>query len=337
MALRQRPLGRTGQSISEVGFGCGNQAGLLVRGEPREQVSVIARALELGVTYFDTAAAYGAGQSEENLGRVLRELNPENILVGTKLQFGQAELQAGPARIKDLFDASLARLGRESVDVLFYHGRIQPDGQGGPRSVGVSDLLGPLLDVYRGFRDESRVRLLGFTGLGDTASVLRAIQPDAFDVFHCYFSAINPSGGFTLPDSFRQQNLRGLIARASEVGMGVLAIRVLAAGALAGQAPRHRLASREGGALIAGVDYNDDALQAEQLRPIAAELGATLPELGIRFALSKPEVACALIGVSDATQLEEATRAAEAGPLPPGVIERVVNASLSPLPAAGEG
>ncbi|HEY8695544.1 MAG TPA: aldo/keto reductase, partial [Chloroflexota bacterium] len=69
MAIGQRALGRTGQSISAIGFGCGNQAGLLVRGEPREQVRVIARAIDLGITYFDTAAQYGNGVSEQNLGR----------------------------------------------------------------------------------------------------------------------------------------------------------------------------------------------------------------------------------------------------------------------------
>src|SRR5712692_4057029 len=99
MAIEQRPLGSTGQTISAIGFGCGNQAGLLVRGEPREQVRVVARAVELGVTYFDTAAAYGNGVSEQNLGRALRELKPRDILVGTKLQFGQPDLAAGPSRI----------------------------------------------------------------------------------------------------------------------------------------------------------------------------------------------------------------------------------------------
>ncbi len=293
-----------------------------MRGEPREQVRIIARAIELGVGYFDTAAAYGDGLSEQNLGRALRELKSHNILVGTKLQFGQPELAAGPSRIRELFEASLARLGRESVDILFYHGRVQPTG--GPRAVSVGDLLGPLLDIFGSFRAQSRVRSLGFTGLGDTESVLRALQPDAYDVFHCYFSAINPSAGFDMPPSFPQQNLGGLIERASQVGMGILAIRILAAGALAGEVERHPLAGRGGGALIQGVDYEADARHAERLRPITRELGISLPELGVRFALSKPEVACALVGISDEAQLEQAAGAAEAGPLPAEAIERIV-------------
>src|SRR6266852_937344 len=104
MPLPQRPLGGTGQTISEIGFGCGNQAGLLVRGERRQQVRIIERAVDLGITYFDTAAQYGNGQSELNLGRVLRELKPAGVLVGTKLQFGKADLDAGPSHVRELFE-----------------------------------------------------------------------------------------------------------------------------------------------------------------------------------------------------------------------------------------
>src|SRR5438132_6083830 len=134
MPLPQRPLGSTGQTISAIGFGCGNQAGLLVRGEPREQVRVVARAVELGVTYFDTAASYGDGQSEQNLGRALRELKP-NVLVGTKLSLGQPGVDAGAGHIERQLNDSLARLGRDSVDLLYLHGRVVADGHGDARGV----------------------------------------------------------------------------------------------------------------------------------------------------------------------------------------------------------
>ncbi len=70
----ERSLGNTGLEVSALGFGCGAVGGLLVRGEYGEMVRTVARAIEGGVTYFDTAALYGNGLSEENLGRVLREL-----------------------------------------------------------------------------------------------------------------------------------------------------------------------------------------------------------------------------------------------------------------------
>ena len=323
MAIELRQLGTTGQAISALGFGCGNQAGLLVRGEPRDQVRIVARAIELGITYFDTAAQYGNGLSEQNLGRALNELTPAGILVGTKLQFGRPDVEAGPWRIRELFDASLGRLGREAVDILFYHGRLTLS-EGGERSLNTADMLGPVLDVFRRFRDEGRVRFLGFTGLGETAATAQVVETGAFDVFHCYLSAVNPSAAFAVPASFGQQDFDGLLAKASAAGMGAFAIRIMAAGALAGEAERHPLASRDGAPLIAGVDYADDARHAERLRPLAAELGISLAELAVRFALSVPGVSCALIGISDEAQLEESARAASSGPLPHGMVQRIV-------------
>ena len=72
--MNYRMLGDTGLEVSALGFGCGAVGGLLVRGEYGEMVRTVARAIEEGVTYFDTAALYGNGVSEQNLGRVLREL-----------------------------------------------------------------------------------------------------------------------------------------------------------------------------------------------------------------------------------------------------------------------
>src|SRR5438132_1527810 len=65
-----RTLGRTGLRVGVLGFGCGNVGGLLVRGTPAEQERAVARAVDLGLNYFDTAPLYGDGQSETNLGRV---------------------------------------------------------------------------------------------------------------------------------------------------------------------------------------------------------------------------------------------------------------------------
>ena len=89
--MEYRQLGRTGLRVSALGFGCGAVGGLLVRGDTAEMVRTVARAVELGVNYYDTAAIYGNGTSETNLGRVLAELRPE-VLVGTKVMVREDEL-----------------------------------------------------------------------------------------------------------------------------------------------------------------------------------------------------------------------------------------------------
>src|SRR5262245_49655100 len=72
--VEYRQVGNTELRVSEIGFGCGGNAGLMVRGSPEEQRRVVERAVELGINYFDNAPDYGNGVAEENLGRVLKEV-----------------------------------------------------------------------------------------------------------------------------------------------------------------------------------------------------------------------------------------------------------------------
>jgi aryl-alcohol dehydrogenase-like predicted oxidoreductase len=82
--MEMRKFGRSGMRLSLLGFGCGAVGGLMVRGDPADQERTIARAVEAGVNYFDTAVQYGNGASEQNLGRVLKALKPADAIVGTK-------------------------------------------------------------------------------------------------------------------------------------------------------------------------------------------------------------------------------------------------------------
>src|SRR5262245_21542384 len=83
--MERRRLGKTGLEVSVLSFGCGAVGGLMTRGDPADQERAVARALELGVNYFDSAALYGNGKSEENLGRVLAKLKSK-VVVATKVR-----------------------------------------------------------------------------------------------------------------------------------------------------------------------------------------------------------------------------------------------------------
>src|SRR5271167_4616403 len=89
--MEMRAFGRTGISLSVLGFGCGAVGGLMVRGDPLGQERTIARAIAAGVNYFDTAMQYGNGESEKNLGRILQSLKPANVFVGTKVRMPSAD------------------------------------------------------------------------------------------------------------------------------------------------------------------------------------------------------------------------------------------------------
>jgi aryl-alcohol dehydrogenase-like predicted oxidoreductase len=321
--MEQRHFGRTGLHVSALGFGCGAVGGLMTKGEPADQQRAVAHAIDSGITYFDTAAMYGNGTSEQNLGRVLRELNAwGKVAVGTKLRLRGEDLSDIPGAVRRSVEASLARLNHERVDLIQLHNRLSvqtsPDG----------DALGPdafdaAIAAMRELELEGKVGHVGITGLGETASVRHAIDTNKVDSVQSYYNAINPSAGFGGAHG-GSQDFGGLIDLAEGRAMGVIAIRVMAAGAMAGDRPRPPLAGGAGPA-IGGSEFTGDVRRAASLEELAKELGLeSALELSLRFVLANNGVSTALVGYSDFGQLEDALRWAERGPLSPDAVDRVV-------------
>ena len=330
--MEQRALGKTGLRVSALGFGTGAVGGLFVRGERTEQKRAITRALEAGVTYFDTAPSYGDGRSEENLGRVLGELGAwPDVVVGTKVRLQPTDLADPIAPIQRSCEASLRRLGRASVDLLQLHNPIAPRDAGGDPRIGSS--RGLPVDVVSGLVTEGMqalvsrgsVRHVGITGLGDTQAVLTTVTGGRFAAIQTYFNAVNPSAGYA-GASGGAQDFAGLIGAAAAAGRGVIAIRVLAAGALMARRDWHPNAGDPGPVLQRGGGYDRDLDRAQALQDIAAELGCDSPlEVALRFALATPGISTALVGLSDLGQVEDALRWTGRGPLPVDAARRVVD------------
>jgi aryl-alcohol dehydrogenase-like predicted oxidoreductase len=307
-----------------LGYGCGAVGGLMVRGSAAEQDRAVGRAIDHGITYFDTAAQYGEGRSEQNLGRALRELGAQAHL-GTKVRLTPDQVPDARAALRRALEDGLRRLGRYGVDVCTLHNPVSLAPSPAGRSLGVDDVCGPVAEGMRALRDEGLTRFIGFTGLGDTAALKRVVSEAGFNTVQCYYNVLNPSGGYPGSPDGVAQDFDGLIADAAAAGMGVLAIRVMAAGALAAVPTRHPVAGDPGSVLAVGSEYARDLERAERLRPLVAELGLESPlELALRFALAQPGVSTALLGPSDRDQLAEALRWAERGPLPPDAVRRAL-------------
>ena len=118
--------------------------------KPKDQERAIARALEVGVNYFDTAVQYGDGESEKNLGCALQKLKPANAIVGTKVRLQSADFgRIGDAVAKSV-DGSLNRLCLERVDILHLHNAITVMGGGEALSVRqVLDEVAPAFESLR--------------------------------------------------------------------------------------------------------------------------------------------------------------------------------------------
>src|SRR5216117_1816814 len=113
-SMEYRTLGRTGLKVSALAFGCGDVGGLMVRGAPADRERAIARAVELGINYLDTAPSYGSGESERNLGVVLRALRPQ-VIVGTKCRL--PDTTDVPGALTRSVENSLKLLGLERLEI----------------------------------------------------------------------------------------------------------------------------------------------------------------------------------------------------------------------------
>jgi aryl-alcohol dehydrogenase-like predicted oxidoreductase len=315
-------LGRTGLKVSALGFGCGSVGGLLVRGEYPMMRRAVARALELGITYFDTASLYGDGQSEANLGAVLRELRADPI-VGTKVRLKPPDLDRIETATVESVEASLRRLGRERVDLIQLHNSFLPHT--GPDWVGMTLHRFPaVLRAFETLERQGKVRFWGITGLGETELLHQALAAGGFHTVQTVYNLLNPSAGRPAPSGFPYQDYRRLIDGAAGQQMGVIAIRVLAGGALSGTPDRHPVAARSVAPIATERDYAADVAQARRFAFLVEDgTVKSLVEAAIRFVISKPEVSTALVGVSSLEQLDHAVECANRGPLPAEALGRL--------------
>jgi aryl-alcohol dehydrogenase-like predicted oxidoreductase len=317
--MEQRRLGRTGLAVSVLGYGCGAVGGLMVRGSAPEQDRAVGRAIDHGITYFDTAALYGEGASERNLGRALRALRA-NVTVGTKVRIAAEQRGDIGATIAASLEASLRRLGRDSVDLFQLHNPITLAGQA--PALSPEAVLGEAVPALERLRDQGKARWFGITALGDPAALRQVLDAGAFATAQVPYNPLNPSAVGPLPPGSAVPDQERLILHAAEADVGVIAIRVLAGGALSGSEARHPVAAAEVEPIVSGPSYAADVARARRLQPlIEAGHAADLVEAALRFAITPEAVSTALVGTSSLAELEHAVAAVRKGALPAQALE----------------
>src|SRR5215813_4506125 len=322
-AMETRTLGRTGLEVSVLGFGCGAVGGLMVRGDPPDQERAVARAIELGISYFDTAAMYGNGESERNLGRVMKNLRPD-IRVGTKVRVPAAERSRIAAAVTASLEASLQRLQLDHVDLFQLHNHITADGPAADLTLEI--VLGEVVPAFERLREQGKTRFYGITTVGKTAALHRVVDARAFDTAQVSYNLLNPSAGGTVVAGYPADDYGNLLAHTKAADMGVINIRVLAAGALSGTEERHPLGSPPPAPIGSGADYRRDVERARRFEPLVREGHAdSLIEAALRYVIVQRAVSTVLVGYSTLEQLEYAARSIEKGPLSPAALDRVAD------------
>ena len=301
-------LGRTGLTVSRAGFGGGGIGQVWGQTTEREAIAAVHRALDLGITFFDVAPAYGDGKAEEALGKAL-EGRAEPVVVATKVRLGADEMDDVSGAVRRSVDTSLRRLRRDSVDVLHVHNRFTATRGEVLNSLSGDDVLGPVLDAYREVQQAGKTRFIGLSAMDHHVPTMRRIlESGEYDTVLAYYNLLNwtamepPLAGADVFDNGQ------IIPLAKSHNMGVIGIRSHAAGALTDTLDRP---PREG-----------DALMQKDLASVA-KLGflldwpiRTLSQAAMVFCLMNRDIHTTVPGVKNVAEAEETAACVDLPPIP---------------------
>lgn len=319
--MERRRLGRTGLQVSILGYGAGAVGGLFTKGAAADQERALARAIEAGINYFDTAPIYGNGESERNLGRALKTLKAD-VVVGTKVRLVAEHRNDVASAIVRGMEDSLKRMGRDHVDLFQLHNPLAAQDAGDRLAIDIAlEQVAPAMEKLKA---SGKTRFIGFSGVGEPPALLRAVESKLFDTVQVVYNALNPSAGGPMPAGAPGLDYGRLLDKAKAADMGTTVIRALAGGALSGTTDRHPLAMQDVAPIGSAPDFAADVARARQLEPLVSDgVAGSLTELGERFVISHPAVSTMLIGYSTLEHLEAAIAAVEKGPLPDSALKRL--------------
>lgn len=286
MSLPRRRLGAL--EVSALGLGCMGMSQSYGPADEQESIATIHRAIDLGVTFFDTAEVYGPFRNEELLGRALRGRRHEITIAtkfGWKIEDGNVNgVTSRPERIRQAVDGSLQRLGIDTIDLIYQH-RVDPD-------VPIEDVAGTVADLVR----EGKARYFGLSEAGER-TIRRA-------------HAVLPVTALQSEYSLWERNLEErILPLLRELGIGLVPFSPLGRGFLAGNVKRAEEYPegdfRRGDPRFQGENFDANMRAAGVVRDIALRHGATPAQIALAWLLRQGEDIVPIPGTKRRTYLEE--------------------------------
>src|SRR6266481_5471127 len=295
--MQKRKLGNSNLAVSAIGLGCMGMSFAYGAPEERdglESIATVHRAIELGVTFFDTAEVYGPYTNEELLARALKGQR-DRVIIATKFGFkiengAIAGMDSRPQHIREAVEGSLRRLATDRIDLLYQH-RVDP-------AVPIEDVVGVMSDLV----SEGKVRFLGLSEAGEQ-TIRRA-------------HAVHPIAALQSEYSLWERNLEArIIPLLRELGIGLVPFAPLGRGFLTGAVKRAEeypeTDFRRNDPRYQGANFDANMKAAAAVRDIAARKGATPAQIALAWLLHKGDDIVPIPGTKRRRYLEENVGAAD--------------------------
>jgi aryl-alcohol dehydrogenase-like predicted oxidoreductase len=286
-----RQLGRDGIQVSALGLGCMGMAFAYGPANDEESLQVLHRYLELGGNFLDTAEVYGPYKNEELLGRFLRDVPRESVIVATKFGFrigsgGIQGLDSSPENVRRACDASLARLGIETID-LFYQHRVDP-------KVRIEETVGAMAELV----SAGKVRTLGLSEAGPE-TLRRAAKVHTIAALQSEYSLWT-----------RDVETNGVLATCRELGITFVPYSPLGRGFLTGTIQNVNDLDSSDWRRTNYPRFQEEALQANlklatAVKELASEKGITPAQLALAWVLAQGEDVVPIPGTKRVRYLQE--------------------------------
>lgn len=316
--MKHNRFGRTGLQVPAITFGGGWVGGVLIHGSEETATAALDRAWAAGIDWVDTAASYGNGVSELVIGKWLAARPAEQRpRISTKFRV-EPNMRDVEAQVRWSIEQSLGRLETDRVDVIILHNQIGPG-----HHMTVAEAL-KVADAMEKLRDEGICDHIGMTALGDVPAVTEAVGSGRFDVAQVYYNMLNPTAAEGR-SPWNSTDFDGLLKVCAARDMGVMGIRIFAAGHLASDV-RH-------GREIPITEASDDAAEERRARAVwdLLQTGDGTPaQAALRFGLACPLLSTIVVGLGELDHLDQAIAAADAGPLPADRLAAIAEAWSEP-------
>ena len=316
--MKIRRFGRTEFKISQLTFGGGWVGGILIDPDKEIMHKALSLASKKGINWIDTAESYSEGKSEKNIGELLSSFSNDTFQISTKARLDPYSSESIISQIDRKIDASLGRLQRNFVELYQLHNRIQNVSD--KNNFSVKDVLkkGGVADAMEKFKSDGRIKSIGITALGDIDAINEVVLSDCFDVAQIYYNLLNPSASFSSPGKWNDQNFSNLIKNCKSKDMGLMNIRIYAAGYLATDKRHGREIP-----ITFGINETELNKRVEKINLIMRDIQGTKAQKALRYGLSNDDMSTIVIGLAEISHLEEALEGYELGSLDEEILRKI--------------